>query len=85
MKIAADTNVLVLAITGDEERQSRLAQAESVALALPALCGLFSVLSQAYEIPLADIAEVIGRLTNAANVLVKRPAVKPGWLGSTPT
>ena len=53
MKITADTNVLVRAITGDDERQSKLAQAElakadAIALALPALCELVWVLSQAY-------------------------------------
>jgi hypothetical protein len=41
MKITADTNVLVRAITGDDERQSKaaqaaLAKADVVALALPA-------------------------------------------------
>jgi len=45
MKITADTNVLVRAITGDNARQSKVAQAElakaeMVALALPALCEL---------------------------------------------
>ena len=43
MKITADTNVLVRAITGDDEQQSKVAQAklanaDVVALALPALC-----------------------------------------------
>ena len=42
MKITADTNILVRAITGDDERQSKFAQAELVnadvvALAIPAL------------------------------------------------
>ena len=50
MKITAATNVLVRAITGDNERQSKAAQAELekaevVALALPALCELVWVLS----------------------------------------
>ena len=45
MKIAADTNVLVRAMTGDDLRQSRIAQSELakadvVALAIPALCEL---------------------------------------------
>ena len=43
MKITADTDILVRAITEDHARQSRLAQtaladAELVALTLPALC-----------------------------------------------
>ena len=83
MKITADTNVLVRAITGDDERQSKLAQtelakADAIALALPALCELVWVLSQAYKVRTADIAETIRRLLNGANVLVNRPAVEAG-------
>jgi predicted nucleic-acid-binding protein len=56
LKITADTNVLVRAITEDDEQQSKVAQAELanadvVALALPALCELVWVLSQSYKIP----------------------------------
>ena len=66
MKITADTNVLVRAITGDDERQGKLAQAElakadAIALALPALCELVWVLSQAYKVCAADIGEAILR------------------------
>jgi predicted nucleic-acid-binding protein len=83
MKITADTNVLVRAIAGDDERQSKLAQAElakedAIALALPALCELVWVLSQVYRVPDPDIAEAIQRLMNSANVLVNRPAVELG-------
>jgi predicted nucleic-acid-binding protein len=83
MKITADTNILVRAITGDDERQSRIAQAELanaevVALALPALCELVWVLSQGYKIASAEIAEAIRRLMNGANVVVNRPAVEAG-------
>jgi predicted nucleic-acid-binding protein len=83
MKITADTNVLVRPITGDDERQSKLAQAElvkadAIALALPALCELVWVLSQAYKVPDAEIAEAIRRLINGANILVNRPAVEAG-------
>jgi predicted nucleic-acid-binding protein len=83
MKITADTNVLVRAITGDHARQSRIAQealaaAETVALAIPALCELVWVLSQGYKIPTADVAETIRRLINAANVVVNRPAAEAG-------
>ena len=83
MKITADANVLVRAITGDDERQSKLAQAElakadAIALASPALCELVWVLSQAYKVPAADIVVAIGRLINSANVLVNRPAVEVG-------
>src|SRR5713101_6259032 len=83
MKITADTNVLVRAITGDDKRQSKVAQAELanadvVALAIPALCELVWVLSQGYKIPSAEIAEGIRRLLNSANVIVNRPAVEAG-------
>jgi predicted nucleic-acid-binding protein len=83
MKITADTNVLVRAMTGDEKRQSKVAQAklanaDVVALAIPALCELVWVLSQGYKIPSAEIAEAIRRLLNSANVVVNRPAVEAG-------
>src|SRR6516162_5843482 len=83
MKITADTNVLVRAITSDDVRQSKVAQSELanadvVALALPALCELVWVLSQGYKIPSADIAEAIRRLMNSGSVVVNRPAVEAG-------
>jgi predicted nucleic-acid-binding protein len=83
MKITADTNVLVRAITSDNVRQSKIAEAELanadvVALALPALCELVWVLSQGYKVPSAEIAEAIRRLMNSANVVANRPAVEAG-------
>jgi predicted nucleic-acid-binding protein len=83
MKITADTNVLVRAMTGDDERQSKVAQtelakADVVALALPALCELVWVLSRGYKIRSADIAEAIRRLINGTNVAVNRPAAEAG-------
>ena len=83
MKITADTNVLIRAITGDNEQQSKVAQvelanADIVALALPALCELVWVLSQGYKIPSAEIAEAIRHLINSENVVANRPAVEAG-------
>jgi predicted nucleic-acid-binding protein len=83
MKITADTNVLVRAITGEDERQSRVAQArlanaDMVALAMPVLCELVWVLSQGYKIPSAEIAETIRRLMAGANVVLNRPAAEAG-------
>ncbi len=83
MKITADTNVLVRAITADDAVQSRLAQAElanadMVALALPTLCELVWVLSRGYKIPASEIAQTVRRLINAATVAVNRPAVEAG-------
>ena len=83
MKITADTNVLVRAITEDHEQQSKAAQAalaaaDMVALPLPALCELVWVLSRAYRIPAADIGAAMRRLIDSANVVVNRPAAEAG-------
>ena len=83
MKITADTNVLVRAVTEDHGHQSRSAQAalkkaELVAIPIPALCELVWVLSQGYRIPSAEIAEAIRRLMNGANVAINRPAAEAG-------
>src|SRR3982074_1164711 len=83
MKITADTNVLVRAITGDNAQQSKAAQtalknADVVALAIPALCELVWVLSQGYKIRSREITEAIRRLMNGANVVVNRPAAEAG-------
>jgi predicted nucleic-acid-binding protein len=83
MKITADTNVLVRAMTGDDKQQSKVAQeylgeANVVAVAIPALCELVWVLSQGYKIPSAEIAEAIRRLVDSVNVVVNRPAVEAG-------
>jgi predicted nucleic-acid-binding protein len=83
MRIGADTNVLVRAMTGDNARQSRIAQtelakADLVAVAIPALCELVWVLSQGYRISAPEIAEAIRRLIGSANVAVNRPAVEAG-------
>ena len=83
MRITADTNILVRAVTGDDARQSKLAQvelqaADVVALTLPTLCELVWVLSQGYRIGAPDIAETIRRLMNGANVSTNRPAVEAG-------
>ena len=66
MRITADTNVLVRAVTEDHEHQSKAAQtalkkAELVAIPISALCELVWVLSQGYKIPSSEIAEAIRR------------------------
>lgn len=83
MRITADTNVLVRALTGDDARQSKrarteLAGAELVALALPALCELVWVLSKGYGVPSTEIADAIRRLINSTNVVANRPAIEAG-------
>jgi predicted nucleic-acid-binding protein len=83
LKITADTNVLVRAITGDDLQQSEIAQAvlanaSVVALPLPVLCELVWVLSQGYKIPAIEIGEAIRHLINSVNVSANRPAVEAG-------
>jgi predicted nucleic-acid-binding protein len=83
MKITADTNVLVRAITEDHESQSKAAQsalkrAELVAISVPALCELVWVLSQGYMISSKDIATAIRHLINGENVEVNRQAAEAG-------
>ena len=83
MRIIADTNVLVRALTGDDEQQSKiaqveLAQAEMIALALPVLCELVWVLARGYRISLPEIADAIRRLIDGDNVLTNRPAAEAG-------
>ena len=83
MKIAADTNVLLRAITEDDERQSKVAQAQlakadMVALAIPVLCELVWVLSRGYGKSAAEVAATVRRLIDSANVVVNRPAAEAG-------
>ncbi len=83
MKITADTNVLVRAITGDDAVQSALAKrelvnADVVAVTLPTLCELVWVLAGGYKIPSPDIIGEIERLVGASNVAVNRLAVAAG-------
>jgi predicted nucleic-acid-binding protein len=83
MKITADTNVLVRAITEDHEAQSKAAQstlkrAELVAVPIPALCELVWVLSQGYKVSSKEIATAMRHLINGENVQVNRPAAEAG-------
>jgi predicted nucleic-acid-binding protein len=83
MKITADTNVLVRAVTGDDPRQSKvahatLANADAVALATSALCELVWVLSRGYKISTSQIADAVRGFLNSANVVVDRPAAEAG-------
>ncbi len=83
VKVTADTNVLVRAITGDDARQSRIAQralanADMVSLSVSALCELVWVLSRGYKIPAQEIAQAIRRLIESSNVAVNGPAARAG-------
>jgi len=83
VKITADTNLLVRAITEDDQRQARLAQnalsnAELVAIPVTVLCEFVWVLSTAYGISRSDIAVAIRRLLDTDNVAVDRQSVDAG-------
>lgn len=83
MKITADTNLLVRAMTDDDPRQSpmaiaALAEAELVAVALSALCEVVWVLSKGYKSSRAEISTSIKKLLNAPNVALDRQAVLAG-------
>jgi predicted nucleic-acid-binding protein len=82
MKITADTNVLVRALTADHAEQSKAAQialskADIIALTIPTLCELVWVL-RSYRIQSRDIAATLRGLLNGANIVVNRPAAEAG-------
>ncbi len=82
MKITADTNVLVRALTEDHIEQSKAAQtalgkANIVALTIPTLCELVWVL-RSYKIQSSDIAGTLRGLLDGTNVVVNRPAAEAG-------
>jgi predicted nucleic-acid-binding protein len=82
MRITADTNILVRALTEDHPEQSKaaklaLSRAEIVALTIPTLCELVWVL-QNYKIRPSDIALAIRRLLNGVNVVANRTAAEAG-------
>ncbi|MEP6841054.1 MAG: type II toxin-antitoxin system VapC family toxin [Bradyrhizobium sp.] len=82
MKITADTNVLVRALTEDHIEHSKAAQltlrnAELVAVTIPTLCELVWIL-RGYKIRPNDIAAKIRDLLNSSNVVSNRPAAEAG-------
>ena len=83
MKIAADANVLLRAVVGDDERQGALAiealeSAEMVVVSLQTLCEFAWVLSRRYGVAPADVSAAIRGLMETQNVVVNRPAVDLG-------
>ena len=83
MKIIADTNILVRALTGDEPKQSSLAQdlllnADLVAIPAVVLCELCWVLSRSYKIAREEIIAAIQSLISSENVVVDTSAVEVG-------
>jgi predicted nucleic-acid-binding protein len=83
VKITADTNILVRALTDDDAAQSpraqaELAQAELVAIPLAALCELVWVLTRGYRMSGATVADAIRRLLDATNVAADRRGAQAG-------
>jgi predicted nucleic-acid-binding protein len=82
MKITADTNVLVRALTEDHIEQSKAAQsalskADIIALTIPTLCELVWVL-RSYRIQASDIAGTLRGLLDGTNIVANRPAAEAG-------
>ncbi len=83
MRVTADTNVLVRALTGDNEMQAAaarklLAQAELVAIPLATLCELVWVLTARYRLPAPGIAAALRGLLASGNVTLDTQAVEAG-------
>ena len=83
VKITADTNVLVRAVTLDDDEQSPVAastlrQAELVAVPVPVLCELVWVLTRGYGLTRAQAAAAVRTLTQASNVVTDAAAVETG-------
>lgn len=83
MKLVVDTNVLVRAAVGDDERQaavarSLLSQASLIAAPLPTLCEFVWVLRKLYGLERTQIVAALPALVAAANVVVDAAAVEAG-------
>lgn len=83
MKITADTNILVRAITEDDPRQSKIAQrllgdASLVAMPLVSLSEFCWVAQKIYKFGKPEIADVIRTLVAGENVAVDEPGVAAG-------
>jgi len=83
VKITADTNILVRALTDDDPAQSpraqaELAQADLVAIPSVALCELVWVLTRGYRMPAATVADAIRRLLAATDVAADRRGAEAG-------
>jgi predicted nucleic-acid-binding protein len=83
MKVIVDTNVLVRAVTLDDDAQSPVAastlrQAELVAVPVPVLCELVWVLTRGYDLTRAQAAAAVRALTQATNVVTDSAAVDAG-------
>jgi len=83
VRLTPDTNILVRAILGDDDRQSPLAKAElsnadEIALSSTVLCELVWVLSRGYKVRSTELAWVVRTLINGDCVVLNRPAAEAG-------
>lgn len=83
VKITADTNILVRAVTQDDPVQGPSArklvtEAELLAITLPALCEMCWVLRRSYKFENNDVAAAIRLLLDADNVALDRPPIEAG-------
>jgi predicted nucleic-acid-binding protein len=83
VRITADTNVLVRALTEDDPDQSPRAQAalreaEVVAVPTPVFCELVWVLRRGYRLGAEDVADAIRRLLDSKTVAADSPSIEAG-------
>lgn len=83
MKLTVDTNVLIRAVVGDDERQSRVAiellrEAEVIVIPLLVLAEFVWVLKRLYGFGPTDILDALRGIASAQNVIMDRPAFEAG-------
>ena len=83
MRMIADTNVIVRAVVGDDEVQSRaarqaLSSAEQVIIGRHAFCEMAWVLRQSYKFPKTAILSAIRGYLDADNVITDSGAIEAG-------
>lgn len=83
MRITVDTNILARAVLQDDPEQGRIAgdllrEASLIAVSLPCLCELVSILRRGAKLSKEDVALSIRDLLGAGNVVTNRPAVEAG-------
>ncbi len=83
MIIVADTNVVIRAVLGDDQIQSRiarsvLARASGIVVTLPTLCEIAWTLRSHYRASKSEIYETIARLIEDPKIICDRQAVTTG-------
>ncbi len=83
MRVTLDTNILVRAFTGDDPEQAALARrllddATLAVIPIPALCEFVWVLTRAFKIPAAEIADALDQIIDTETILTDLPAAEAG-------